>query len=591
MICMRQAGVMLYVSAAILVSLPHYMFAKESDAIREQLDGQRQIRSDLQQQKAAVEQQREGRRQELARMRGARLAEENAALAETLGTIQAIESRMNELRRQADGAIDDVLKIGLSDFESKTAPAHELPDTFAPTGMGIDPDSEARQRPDVPGDTESWRVQTSGDHEAILRAESPGINLAFINEQLRVYESALLDAKAKHNQAKKSLHSSSRFADMLTAERALASRIEEDNRSIAQFEQHIARADLRVENLDQRLSAAHIQESLDSGKFDDTPHVDTAGGTLDLDGLRWHEPSSGGVADLSLPASTSSLILFGDGVESTRRDERETNMKFISHATELEQAARSGDQTQRDAARVRDAGGRDAQTTVDDATRSAAEAQRKDSWGNVLGEAITEGVEKGGEAFGEALGSAAAEQASRSLFERKADRKKDAPAQAEEPVAASPPPAAAAAPQVASGGSGEAAGTKQPEEKAGQEKDSSEPAEEVEGTADEVAIAAVDAAAPAETAQTETTEPEATAGETRQPATTTQAPARRPRRTEPSETDDRPLVTCPACARTFRGIAGQGVPCPYCVTMNCPRCGYSRTYTKGQEPSSCPSCD
>ncbi|MDD5708136.1 MAG: hypothetical protein PHR35_19635, partial [Kiritimatiellae bacterium] len=37
-------------------------------------------------------------------------------------------------------------------------------------------------------------------------------------------------------------------------------------------------------------------------------------------------------------------------------------------------------------------------------------------------------------------------------------------------------------------------------------------------------------------------------------------------------------------------VAGQGVECPNCVTMTCPRCGYSKNYPRGQEPDECPMC-
>ena len=38
------------------------------------------------------------------------------------------------------------------------------------------------------------------------------------------------------------------------------------------------------------------------------------------------------------------------------------------------------------------------------------------------------------------------------------------------------------------------------------------------------------------------------------------------------------------------GIAGQGVECPNCVSLTCPRCSYSKNYPRGQEPESCPMC-
>ncbi len=51
-----------------------------------------------------------------------------------------------------------------------------------------------------------------------------------------------------------------------------------------------------------------------------------------------------------------------------------------------------------------------------------------------------------------------------------------------------------------------------------------------------------------------------------------------------------PMVTCPGCGKTFKGIAGQGVECPNCVSLTCPRCSYSKNYPRGQEPESCPMC-
>lgn len=158
--------------------------------------------------------------------------------------------------------------------------------------------------------------------------------------------------------------------------------------------------------------------------------------------LREAETSSEG--QVSAAGSSAAMDVFSSGRMDATRHRHGDGLSTMQQQSQMEQAARAGDQALREAAVAQSAGGRDAQLTRDETARAAARSQRESSLANVLGEAVASGVQTGAEAFGSTLGSEAATRASASIFERRRDREPEAPASLPEKSVA--PPAASAAP-------------------------------------------------------------------------------------------------------------------------------------------------
>jgi hypothetical protein len=88
----------------------------------------------------------------------------------------------------------------------------------------------------------------------------------------------------------------------------------------------------------------------------------------------------------------------------------------LSQSTRLGEAGRAGDADRQDAANIRDSGGRDFQDSLAESGRGTAAADQKNSWGNVLGNAVESGITEGLETFGSELGNAAAGKVTDKVF-------------------------------------------------------------------------------------------------------------------------------------------------------------------------------
>lgn len=110
------------------------------------------------------------------------------------------------------------------------------------------------------------------------------------------------------------------------------------------------------------------------------------------------------------------LDQFADRRQVDRQQQVNTASDSMELSRQMGQAARSGDQQIRDARQTRSMAGRDAQTTREQATRDAARAQREQSWGNVLGDAVSDGVQQGLEEMASNFGRAAADEVAGQIF-------------------------------------------------------------------------------------------------------------------------------------------------------------------------------
>ena len=88
----------------------------------------------------------------------------------------------------------------------------------------------------------------------------------------------------------------------------------------------------------------------------------------------------------------------------------------MAQNTQMEESANIGNQQIRDADITKDAGGRDARNIRDDSARNVNKADRENSWGKAIGDAVESGITEGGKAFGQALGQGAADEVVGEIF-------------------------------------------------------------------------------------------------------------------------------------------------------------------------------
>ena len=88
----------------------------------------------------------------------------------------------------------------------------------------------------------------------------------------------------------------------------------------------------------------------------------------------------------------------------------------MAQNSQMEESANIGNQQIRDAQITRDAGGRDARNIRDDSARNVNKADRENSWGKAIGDAVESGITEGGKAFGQALGQGAADEVVGEIF-------------------------------------------------------------------------------------------------------------------------------------------------------------------------------
>lgn len=136
--------------------------------------------------------------------------------------------------------------------------------------------------------------------------------------------------------------------------------------------------------------------------------------------LRSEEPSSpawtGPDSGFERDSPGGLLDQFADRRQADRQQQVDTAASTMDLSQQMGEAATRGDRQIRDARQTRSAAGRDAQITRDQAAREAAQAQRAQSWGTALGDAITDGVQQGMETMASTFGQAAADEAAGQIF-------------------------------------------------------------------------------------------------------------------------------------------------------------------------------
>jgi hypothetical protein len=135
------------------------------------------------------------------------------------------------------------------------------------------------------------------------------------------------------------------------------------------------------------------------------------------DDLKEAEAENGKAGEAVVDASNG-LDEYGKRVDAESGQKTEDGLKGMENQQEFESAEAAGDEALKQAELTREAGAADAQQIVEDAQQDSAEADRENSWGNVLANAAEQAVTAGGQAFGTALGAAAAQEATKEMFER-----------------------------------------------------------------------------------------------------------------------------------------------------------------------------
>ncbi|MCX7819066.1 MAG: hypothetical protein N2652_07670 [Kiritimatiellae bacterium] len=270
-------------------------------------------------------------------------------------------------------------------------------------------------------------------------------------------------------------------------------------------------------------------------------------------GLAGAEPAAGATASRG-DASSRAGGLGGliDGRSEKTSAQTQGALGLMGGQQNLAHASTRGDAAARDARTLVDAAGREAHTSSQKSAADVASANREGGWGKAVADGVQQAVEKGLTAAGQSLGKAAADAAANSIF-------KDGQSAGGAPATGA---SAGSAPVTASAGGASARGATRTVSSAsggssrgarshggggrGEHRDSSRRDDSASGAHDGTTLSG-----------------EGTGGVT---------------------------VTCPGCGKPVKAAPGESVQCPYCVTMNCPRCGYSKNYPRGQEPESCPMC-
>ncbi|MCX6996164.1 MAG: hypothetical protein NTV49_03550 [Kiritimatiellaeota bacterium] len=134
--------------------------------------------------------------------------------------------------------------------------------------------------------------------------------------------------------------------------------------------------------------------------------------------LKDNEPAAGNPNSDAFNASDLVNVLQWLG--KTISDKSSENIKasdgFNQGLQQVASASTSGDQQIMAAGKARDQAGAEAQDTMSQSSAKTAADQNKNSWNNVLGDALAQGLAAGGSAFGSAVGAQAAAKAGDSLF-------------------------------------------------------------------------------------------------------------------------------------------------------------------------------
>ena len=160
----------------------------------------------------------------------------------------------------------------------------------------------------------------------------------------------------------------------------------------------------------------------DGPSGDGEPSDGGAGG-----GLQGAEPTSDAdVGPEMASGGYNASSAFAAGLTEGQQQRGADGAMTMAMNSQMEESANVGNQTLRGADAARDSGGRDYQTTLDNTARTVNEADRQNSWGKALGDAVEAGIAEGGKAFGSELGSAAADKAAGEIFGTDDDEDSDA---------------------------------------------------------------------------------------------------------------------------------------------------------------------
>ncbi len=269
------------------------------------------------------------------------------------------------------------------------------------------------------------------------------------------------------------------------------------------------------------------------------------------------EAQGDGKGDGSEGTKGGALQTFVGGRDQQNADKTRTALGAMQAQSQVSQASTAGDQESRDAKGKLDQAGHEAQDKNDQTTRQVAAGDRKESLGNKIGEGIQAGLTAGGTAFGTALGGAAADKATAAIFgdgkDKDGDKHPDGGAGPDKTADRGEKQDHSATQTATTGGS----------------RSGSSGGGAVHGSGSTKA---------------------GIGGSSSGSANVGSGGGRQGGSGGGGHGGENPMVTCPGCGKTFPGKAGQGVECPYCVTLTCPRCSYSKNYPRGQEPESCPMC-
>jgi hypothetical protein len=133
--------------------------------------------------------------------------------------------------------------------------------------------------------------------------------------------------------------------------------------------------------------------------------------------LRDAEPPSDADVDVDLAANGYKTADDFSSQWTGDQEQRGTDSSMtMAQNTQMEESSNIGNQQIRDARITKDAGGRDARNIRDDSTRNVNKADRENSWGKAIGDAVESGITEGGKAFGQAMGQGAADEVVGEIF-------------------------------------------------------------------------------------------------------------------------------------------------------------------------------
>jgi hypothetical protein len=134
-------------------------------------------------------------------------------------------------------------------------------------------------------------------------------------------------------------------------------------------------------------------------------------------GLRGAEAKSDAEVDIEMATDGYKAADSYSANWTDTQDQRGTDGSMtMAQNAQMQESANIGNQDLWNARATRDGGGRDAQFTADAARQKSSKADRENSWGKAIGDAVESGITEGGKAFGQALGQGASDRAIGEIF-------------------------------------------------------------------------------------------------------------------------------------------------------------------------------